>query len=114
MGTKLEQYREIVKQSLSRYVDLINRRPKEGIETEVVFDEIRDHYILHTVGWRDAERVWNTTAYVRIRNGKFWIEVDWLEEGIATDLLEAGVPEEDIVLAFHHPQVRPLTGFAVV
>jgi hypothetical protein len=28
-------------------------------------------------------------------------------------LLEANIPQEDIVLAFHHPQLRPLTEFAV-
>jgi hypothetical protein len=35
------------------------------------------------------------------------------EDGIATDLLEAGVPKEDIVLAFHAPEMRPYTEFAV-
>ena len=34
------------------------------------------------------------------------------EEGIATDLLEAGVPKEDIVLAFQPPDVRRFTEFA--
>ncbi len=52
--------------------------------------------------------------YVRLHNGKFWIEEDGLEQGVATDLLEAGVPKEDIVLAFHHPEIRPLTEFAVM
>ncbi len=41
------------------------------------------------------------------------IEEDWTEGGIATDLLEAGVPKEDIVLAFHPPKMRPYTEFAV-
>ncbi|MEM7128412.1 MAG: element excision factor XisI family protein [Chloroflexota bacterium] len=59
------------------------------------------------------KRVWNTTLYVRIKDGKFWIEIDWTEEGIATDLLEAGVPNQDIVLAFHHPSIRKHTEFAV-
>jgi hypothetical protein len=43
------------------------------------------------------------TVYVRIRDRKFWIEEDWTEDGIATDLVRAGVPKEDIVLAFHEP-----------
>ena len=38
---------------------------------------------------------------------------DDTEEGVATDLLEAGVPKEDIVLGFRHPKVRQHTGFAV-
>ena len=36
-----------------------------------------------------------------------------LEEGIATALLAAGVPKEDIVLAFHSPEKRKYTEFAI-
>jgi hypothetical protein len=112
-GAKLGKYRSLIKQILSRYAELVNRRPKPDKETFVVFDEERDHYFLHSIGWENSHRIWTTTAYVRIRDGKFWIEIDWTEEGIATDLLEAGVPKEDIVLAFHHPSMRPYTEFAV-
>jgi hypothetical protein len=34
------------------------------------------------------------------------------EVGIANELIEAGVPKEDIVLAFHHPEERKYTEFA--
>ena len=53
------------------------------------------------------------SAYVADKIEWGLIEEDWTEEGIATDLLEAGVPHEDIVLAFHPPEKRPLTDFAV-
>jgi hypothetical protein len=33
--------------------------------------------------------------------------------GIANELVNLGVPKEDIVLAFHEPLVREYTGFAV-
>jgi hypothetical protein len=49
---------------------------------------------------------------VRLCHGKFWIEDDMTEEGIATDLLQAGVPKEDIVLAFQPPEARQFTEFA--
>ena len=32
------------------------------------------------------------TVYVRIRDGKFWIEEDWTEDGIATDLVWRRLP----------------------
>ncbi len=51
------------------------------------------------------------TLHLRF-NDKIWIEQDWTENGIATELLEAGVPNEDIVLGFRHPERRPLTEFA--
>jgi XisI protein len=43
---------------------------------------------------------------LRIRDGRYWIEEDWTEDGIATDLVQAGIPREDIVLAFHEPKMR--------
>ncbi len=42
-----------------------------------------------------------------------WIEQDWTENGIATELLKAGVSNEEIVLGFRHPKKRPMTEFAV-
>ncbi|MEC4853839.1 MAG: element excision factor XisI family protein [Jaaginema sp. PMC 1079.18] len=42
-----------------------------------------------------------------------WIEEDWTEEGVATDLLQKGIGRGDIVLAFHPPHVRQYTEFAI-
>lgn len=113
MDNKLIRYRQIIKQILNRYVELINRHPTPNRETEVVFDEEHDHYMLVNLGWSQKQRIQGNTLHLRLRNGKIWIEEDWTEQGIATDLLEAGIPKEDIVLAFHHPTMRPLTEFAV-
>ena len=111
---KLAEYRHLIKQLLTHYADLVNRRPKPDKETEVVFDEERDHYMLIIVGWSGQRRIRGTTVYVRLRNSKFWVEEDWLENGIVADLLAAGVSKEDIVLAFQPPEIRPLTEFAAV
>jgi hypothetical protein len=51
-------------------------------------------------------------VYLRIHQNKIWIEEDWTKQGIANGLLEAGIPAEDIVLGFQHPNKRPLTEFA--
>jgi hypothetical protein len=64
-------------------------------------------------GWTEKHRVKNTIVYVRIRDGKFWIEEDMTERGVATDLEEAGVPKDRIVLAFCHPWMRSETEYAV-
>lgn len=109
---KLTTYRNLIKQLLTRYAELVNRQPIPGVETSCVFDEEHDQYLLLTVGWSQNRRVRNTTLYIRLRDGKFWIEEDWTEDGIATDLLRAGVPRSDIVLAFQPPDTRLLTEFA--
>ena len=41
-----------------------------------------------------------------------WIEEDGTEVGLTNELLDAGVPTEDIALAFHPPELRHLTDSA--
>ncbi len=38
---------------------------------------------------------------------------DETEDGVTRELLEAGIPKQDIVLAFHPEDVRPYTGYAI-
>ncbi|MFN8444915.1 MAG: XisI protein [Caldilineaceae bacterium] len=105
--------RETVRRLLTKYAEIINRSPLPNQEVEVVFDEQHDHYFLTTLGWRKEQRIKGNIVHIRLRNGKIWIEEDGLEQGIATDLLEAGIAKEEIVLAFHPPEMRPYTEFAV-
>jgi hypothetical protein len=110
---KLTEYPKLIKQILTEYVELSNRHPNPDIETFLIVDEAKSHYIWMNLGWQNGERVAGMTVYVRVRDSKFWAEEDWTEDGIATDLVRAGVPKEDIVLAFHEPRMRQYTEFAV-
>lgn len=110
---KLIQYRNLIKRLLTKYVELDIRQPTPGVETFLICDDEGGHYIWMNLGWTNKERVKGMTVYVRLREGKFWIEEDWTEYGIATDLVREGVPKDDIVLAFHSPEMRPYTDFAV-
>jgi hypothetical protein len=109
---KTARYRELIKRYLSDFSGYANRAPHDGIETECAFDETHDQYFLVSVGWADRLRIRNTLLHVRLRDGKIWVEEDWTEEGIATALVREGVPHQDIVLAFHPPELRHLTEFA--
>ncbi len=109
---KLTSYRQIIKKAISGYVELDNRYPDLGVESYMIADEQGDNYFWINLGWKNNRRVNSVYLFVRIRDGKIWIEEDRTEEGIATDLLEAGVPNEDIVLGFQPPQMRQYTEFA--
>lgn len=109
---KLTNYSTIIKQILTEYVQLCNRRPNQNIETFLIVDEPNGHYIWMNLGWQKGDRITDITVYIRLRNGKIWIEEDWTENGIANDLVRAGVDKEDIVLAFHEPTMRQYTDFA--
>jgi hypothetical protein len=105
------RYAEIVKRVIGDYAAL---PPSHGnITVETVFDDAQGHYELVYAGWDDWRRVHGSVIHVDIRDGKIWIQHDGTESGIADELLEAGVPYEHIVLAFHHPDKRKHTPFAV-
>ncbi|MFM9160077.1 MAG: element excision factor XisI family protein, partial [Dolichospermum sp.] len=72
-----------------------------------------DQYLWFQTGWQNDHKIRGITVYVRIKNEKIYIEEDWTEEGIANELLKEGVLKEDIVLAFHDPETRKLTEFAL-
>lgn len=110
---KLVEYRRLIKSLLFEFASWANRTPPLNHETVCAFDEERDHYVLLNVTWGQYRCVRGAQVFVRLRNGKIWVEEDWTEDGIATRLLERGVPKDDIVLAFHPPEMRPYTEFAV-
>ncbi len=110
---KLMCYREWIERILNDYVELCNRPPFTGPETHAIFDVARDHYMVFRTGWWEKERLHSAVIYVRLHNDKIWIEEDWTEDGITQELLEAGVPKDDIVLAFHPPEMRQYTEFAL-
>ncbi len=80
---------------------------------QVIFDQERDRYQVLNIGWQELTRVFGCIIYVEIKDGKIWIERDGIEIGVANELVEAGVPKQDIVLAFQAPYRRKFTEFAV-
>lgn len=109
---KLNQYRQIIQKILIEYQNWATGSNQTGVQEYVSFDPDRDHYFWFHVGWSGKRRDFGVTVYLRLEQDKIWIEEDWTKQGIANDLLEAGVPPEDIVLGFQHPKKRPMTEFA--
>ncbi|MCC3417619.1 MAG: XisI protein [Microcoleus sp. PH2017_29_MFU_D_A] len=110
---KLEYYRHLIRKVLTEYYELGAKSSNSTLESALIFDERHDHYLLVVMGWEGQERIKGNTIHVRLRDGKIWIEEDWTEDGVVTDFLQAAVPREDIVLAFHPPHLRQYTEFAI-
>jgi XisI protein len=110
---KLNTYRTIIKEVLTRYYELDLEQPSAGIEPVLALDEVRDQYFWAQVGWNQTQRTCGSTVYIRLKDEKVWVEEDLTEDGVTNDLLEAGIPKHDIVLGFQHPRERALTEFAV-
>ena len=94
----VENYRQIVQQLILEKAQ--RKSYPEEIEKQAVLDTDRDHYLLLHTGWRDNRRTHGCSLHIDIKDGKIWIQHDGSEAGIATQLLELGVPKENIVLAF--------------
>jgi hypothetical protein len=80
---------------------------------EAIFDRTRSRFVLITLGWDDDERVHHPLAHIDIVGDKVWIQTDNTEHGIAPELVEAGIPKSNIVLAFRPSDVRKHTEYAV-
>ncbi|MGC8644403.1 MAG: XisI protein [Isosphaeraceae bacterium] len=88
-------------------------KPYHGqIDTEAIVDREKDHYEVMHVGWDRRRRVHGSVVHIDIIGEKVWIQYDGTNRPVADELVAAGIPREDIVLAFHPVDVRPHTGFA--
>lgn len=112
VNQSIDQYRQYIQNIL---LEKSQRSSKNKIFTEyevqTIFDTERDHYQLLSVGWRNNKRNFGCILHLDIKDDKIWIQHDSTDIGIANQLVEMGVPKEDIVLAFHEPEVRQFTGF---
>ena len=109
---KLTKYRSTIERLIQDHADLMNSQPVPGEVVDFIFDETRDHYLLLKYGWPRGNPRHYTKLHVRIHEDKIWIEADLTEDGFASELLQAGVPKEDIVIGFIAPEDRPYLDLA--
>lgn len=108
---KVNKYREYVQQLIATHAN--SDEDKEEVEVQLVMDTVRDHYQWMNVGWEGFKRVYNCYIHLDIKDGKIWIQQNWTEDDLAADLVEMGVPREDIVLGLQPPFKRPYTDYGV-
>lgn len=108
---KVEKYRELVQNLMARYAETDST--KEDVEVQLVMDTVRDHYQWMNVGWKGMKRVYSCFIHIDIKDEKIWLQQNWTEENPAAELVEMGVPKEDIVLGLQPPYKRPYTDYGV-
>jgi XisI protein len=108
---EIDRYRKLVRGLIQKYAEF---RPANGdVHIEVVLDEKQDHYELLYSGWDGPNRIHGSVLHIDIIDGKIWIQHNGVEDGVADELVQAGVPKNCIVLAYKSPEIRKHTGFAV-
>ncbi len=104
-------YQTAIKHILSEYAKYT---PAYGeIVSRLSFDDEHGSYALFQVGWDGDEYVHGAVIHIDLIGDKIWVQYDGTEEGVATELVAAGVPKDVIVLGFRPSEVRPFTEFAI-
>lgn len=107
----IDNYPIVIEKIINDYARL--KYSHGQVERHTVFDREQNRYLLMIVGIDSGKMVHGCLIHLEIIDGKIWIHRDGTEEGIAGDLLAAGVPREKIVLGFYSPEKRKITDFAV-
>ena len=103
-------YTEAIEKILNNFSDMVVR---EGTEVKIIRDRESGHYLVILAGWNDQLRVYGVSVHIELKDDKIWIQQDGTEVGIANELVELGVPKEDIVLGFDAPMMRKFSEFAI-
>ncbi len=99
----VDLYRQHIQNLLSQHGSLVW---DERIQPQTIFDTERDRYQLIYVGWRNQRRIYGPVLQLDIMDNKIWIQQDGTEVGIANELVELGVPKQDLILGFDPPNMR--------
>jgi XisI protein len=116
---RLDQYRDILYKILSHYTPLMSKpahaadQQENHITSAVIVSEDRNHFMVINEGWEGKRRIHSLIFHAELRSGKLWIHHDGIDRGITEELVVAGIPKDQIVLAFHPLHVRQHTGYAI-
>ncbi|MBP0020521.1 MAG: XisI protein [Cyanobacteria bacterium SBLK] len=108
---RLNHYRKSIKELLSQYNSW--KRHPDNCESQLIFDEERDHYLWFDVGWNESKRIYYCVIHFDIKDGKIWLQQNATDLSPAEDLIKLGVVREDIILGLQPPFKRPYTNYGV-
>ncbi|KPA10735.1 XisI protein [Candidatus Magnetomorum sp. HK-1] len=108
---KLSTYRAYIQNLLNKYKSYTPI--SKNIEVEIVSDIENDHYQLVHVGWNKNRRVYGCAFHIDIKHNKVWIQYNGTDRKIAEELVELGIPKDDIVLGFQSEYRRKFTEYAI-
>jgi hypothetical protein len=102
---KVKKYKEAVKNVIK---DIYSISPSdEYVETQMIIDDERGHYLLFSVGWENSNWVYGSFVHVDVKeDGKVWLQHDGTNLKVAEELSNAGIPKKDIVIGFQPPHAR--------
>ena len=108
---KLTHYQQIANDIVT---DLATKLASNNIESLLSVDNQHGQYLVLSDDWNGTERNYGPLVHIEVKdNGKIWLRYDGTDLEIGQSLLDKGVLPADLVLAFHSPQMRKYSSFAV-
>ena len=108
---KLEKNRDLIKQLICQYSSY--NQSSNDFDIQLIFDEVKNHYQWLNIGWKGSTRIYNCIIHIDIKDNKIWLQRNLTDIDIAEDLVNLGVPREDIILGLQPPFKRPYTNYGV-
>jgi hypothetical protein len=98
---RIEQYRQIVQDFLTEFI-------KNDPNAQLIFDILRDRYLVMHNEWRGNYRIYGCAMQLDIIAGQIWIQHNSTEIYIDRELITYGVEPKDIIFGFRSPEIRKL------
>lgn len=106
---QLTNYQTIIRKLLENYLGRHQGSSQPTtVENLLITDDEHGHYMVLKNGWDGKDRVQHIPIYIRLVQNQIWVEEDWTDFEVVDRLIQAGIPQTDIVLAFHHPGMRQI------
>ncbi len=106
-------YQKIIQEYMEELA-AFGQYPEEGVETQIISDSDRGHFLLYYNGWEEKRRTYGCLLHLELKDhAKVYMHHNGTNLQIVDELMEKGVSKQDIVLAFQPPYVREASGFAI-
>ena len=111
MAHKITKYHKILCQYLGEYAQ---ERSTSEHEYQFIVDKEHHHYQVVRIGWENGIFKCLVIFHLQIKEtGKIWLYVNRTDIEIDEELAILGIPFSEMVIAFHPPELRPHTKYAV-
>jgi XisI protein len=108
---KLAKYQNCIQELLTRYAS--EDQANSNIEVQLIFDLERGHYQWMNVGWQGSSRIYRCVVHFDLQDEKIWLQQNLTDQNPAAELIEMGIPREDIILGLQPPYKRQYTEYGV-
>ena len=103
---KVKTYQKILLSFLEDY-SKITYANAPNLEQQILVDTKRNHFQLVSVGWQKGKFIYDVVFHFDIKNEQIWIQQNWTDIKLRQELVERGVENKDIFVAFS-PLQQPL------